>query len=193
MVQECNLFEGLEAGDLSRLVKPVLSIDEYKSKMGDDADIIVVGFTIMSREPAEDLVQFIELSYDWVLDADISEGEQDDGNYIVFVEMERKHTAPKHIFDMLGDLMNLTGQKLSDWSFNYYKDKEEYPLLMDELKSKIAQSSADYQTLLDNQKEEEIKESSVMDNLRAISGVKITPKISKDINIINIQLAAGIR
>ena len=36
-----NLFEGLEQGDLKRLVHPELHIDEFKSKLGDDCDVVV--------------------------------------------------------------------------------------------------------------------------------------------------------
>ena len=78
--------EGLEHGDLKRLVHPDVHVDEFKSKMGDDADIVVVSFKVASKEPALDLVNFIEKGYDFVLDADLSSGELDDGEYLVFVE-----------------------------------------------------------------------------------------------------------
>ena len=77
-----NLFEGLEQGDLKRLIHPELHIDEFKSKLGDDADVVVASFKVDNKEPANDLVNFIEKGYDWVLDADVSSGEMDDGSYI---------------------------------------------------------------------------------------------------------------
>ena len=61
-----KLFEGLEAGDLARLIHPELHVDEFKSKLGDDADVVVVSFKVDSKEPANDLVAFIEKGYDWV-------------------------------------------------------------------------------------------------------------------------------
>ena len=84
-----ELKEGLEKGDLERLVSPKISIDEYKSKMGSDEEIVVVSFTLQGKEPALDLVNFVEKSYEWVADADVSSGEVFDGSYIVFVEIER--------------------------------------------------------------------------------------------------------
>ena len=69
-----QLHEGLEQGDLARLIDSVYSIDEFKSKMGDDADIIVLAFTAGDKGPAQDLMNFIEKGYDWVLDGDVSSG-----------------------------------------------------------------------------------------------------------------------
>ena len=83
------LSEGLEQGDLDRLVHRKLHVDEFKSKMGSDADIIVLSFKVDGKEPARDLMNFIERGYEWILDADISSGELDDGQYLVFAELER--------------------------------------------------------------------------------------------------------
>lgn len=83
------LNEGLEKNNLKRLVHPELHIDEYKSKLGKDEDVVVISFKITGREPAEDLVNFIEKGYDWVIDADVSSGEMSDGDYVVFVECDR--------------------------------------------------------------------------------------------------------
>src|ERR1700741_2592742 len=99
--------EGAEAGDLARLVNPELTIDEFRSKMGEDKDIVVIGVTVMGSEPAADLVNFIEKSYDFVLDADVSSGETRDGNYMVFVELERKSNVADSIFQMFEDIMHL--------------------------------------------------------------------------------------
>jgi len=92
------LSEGLEQGDLDRLVHNKLHVDEFKSKMGSDADIIVLSFKVDGKEPARDLMNFIERGYDWILDADISSGELDDGQYLVFAELERDPAAAKHIY-----------------------------------------------------------------------------------------------
>ena len=59
-MQNNQLFEGLEQGDLARLVTRTYSIDEFKSKMGDDADIIVLAFTTADKGPAQDLMNFLK-------------------------------------------------------------------------------------------------------------------------------------
>ncbi len=39
-----QVSEGLQAGDLEGIVEKRFSIDQYKSKMGDDKDICVLSF-----------------------------------------------------------------------------------------------------------------------------------------------------
>lgn len=129
-----DLFEGLEQGDLIRLVHPKIHLDEFKSKMGDDADILVVSFKVHEKDPANDLMSFIERGYEWVLDADVSTGELDDGDYLVFVEMERSPAASKQVTELIEDILNLTGQKMSDWRFQYQKSKLEYPISADNIR-----------------------------------------------------------
>ena len=78
---------GLQAKDLRSLVYDIFEIDSFKSKMGEDKDIVVLSFSVKSQEPANDLMNFLEKGYPFVLDADVTSGEQPDGTYKVFVEM----------------------------------------------------------------------------------------------------------
>jgi len=89
--------------------------------MGEDKDIVVLSFKVTDKEPALDLVNFIEKSYDWVLDSDASAGELDDGDFLVFVEVERTPSVTDHIMEMLGDIVNLTDHEVDDWTFQYQK------------------------------------------------------------------------
>ena len=140
--QPNQLFEGLEHGDLKRLVHSKLHIDEFKSKMGDDADIIVLSFKANNKEPAKDLMNFIERGYDWILDADISAGELEDGEYLVFAELARDKNAAKNIESLVSDILNLTDQKMSEWKFQYRKDRAEYDVTLENI-NRIVPSSAD--------------------------------------------------
>lgn len=139
-----NLFEGLEQDDLARLVHPKIHLDEFKSKMGDDADILVVSFKVKEKDPANDLMSFIERGYDWVLDADVSTGELEDGEYLVFVEMERTPAASKQIEELVNDILNLTGQTLQEWRFQYQKSKLEYPLNSENIRKIVPLRADDY-------------------------------------------------
>jgi hypothetical protein len=140
-----NLVEGLEKNDLSRLVHPELHIDEFKSKLGDDADVVVLSFKLSTKEPAMDLMSFIEKGYTWVLDADTSSGEMDDGSYIVFVELDRNDESAENIMDLMTDLMNLTGQKVEDWRVRYYKSHKETYLSLESLQELIPTSAEQYE------------------------------------------------
>jgi hypothetical protein len=73
-------------------------------------------------------MNFIERGYEWVLDADVSTGELDDGDYLVFVELERTPAAAKHIERLIEDILNLTGQKISEWRLQYQKNSQEFPV-----------------------------------------------------------------
>ena len=46
---------GLRQSDLEFTVDPVFEIDSYKSKMGDDEDIVVLSFSVNGEQPAKDL------------------------------------------------------------------------------------------------------------------------------------------
>ena len=111
--------ESLLANDLVNLVNRVFEVDNYKSKMGDDEDVVVLSFTVESRSPAEDLVSFVEKGYDFVLDADMSPGELEDGKYRVFVELQRTSKVSEQISEMLYGISKLTG--IDDFAFRYYK------------------------------------------------------------------------
>ena len=114
-----QLHENLRSNDLHDLIKPVFEIDAYKSKIGNDEDIIVLSFTLDRNEPASDLENFIEMGFDFVLDADVSPGETDDGVYKVFVEIERTRHAPKQIIEILDGIKKLSG--IEDMRFRYFK------------------------------------------------------------------------
>ena len=92
-----NVTESLRADDLRHLVKKVFEIDSFKSKVGDDESIATMSFTVDQEDAAKDLENFIEMGYDFVLDADTSPGEGDDGKYRVYVELERT----RHIADQI--------------------------------------------------------------------------------------------
>lgn len=133
MHQQSNIFEGLEQGDLKRLIKPELHIDEFKSKMGTDQDIIVLSFKVREKEPANALMSFFETGYEFVLDADVSSGVMDDGEYIVFVEVERSVDAPQQVMQLVDDMLNLTDQDIADWKFQYRKNSKQYDLSLDNI------------------------------------------------------------
>ena len=55
-----QVSEGLKAGDLEGIVEKRFSIDQYKSKMGDDKDICVLSFVCANAAGAKDLESFAE-------------------------------------------------------------------------------------------------------------------------------------
>jgi hypothetical protein len=105
--------------------------------MGDDSDIIVLSFKVQDKEPAQDLMDFIERGYDWVLDADMSEGDIGDEEYLVFAEIERRPQAAKNIVKLMEDIMHLTEQSLDEWRFQYQKKHDEYEITEENLRAHV--------------------------------------------------------
>lgn len=137
-----QLNEELLAGDLRMLVDDIFEIDSYASKMGSDKDIVVLSFTVEYKEPAEDLVNFIERGYEFVLDADNSPGELADGKYKVFVEMERNRHVPAQIIEILDGVSKLTNN--DKFKFRYYKSFNSQEVTEENLKETIPTSKEDY-------------------------------------------------
>jgi hypothetical protein len=134
---------GLKAGDLQDLVYKVFEIDSYKSKMGNDADIVVLSFTVNEKEPATDLVDFIEKGYSFVLDADVSSGEQEDGMYRVFVEIERDKHVPEQIIELIDGISKLADR--NDFRFRYYKGFKSEPVSIEALTAAIPIDTESYE------------------------------------------------
>jgi len=114
-----NLQEGLNAGDLEGVVSKRFSVDQYKSKMGNDKDIMVLAFVVDSLAPAKDLERFAETGYKSVLDADATPGTMQDGKHRVFIEFQRQPGVEKEIFSFLTDLKKLTN--IETFEFTYHK------------------------------------------------------------------------
>jgi hypothetical protein len=111
---------GLRENDLHDMLVDIFEIDSYASKMGDDKDIITISFSLKEKAPADDLMNFLEKGYGFILDADVTPGEQHDGTYKVFVEIERKKEAHQNILELVDGVKKLSG--LDKLKFRYYKN-----------------------------------------------------------------------
>ena len=180
------LRENLEKDDLKRLVTNAVHIDQFKSKMGDDADICVASFKVKGKEPANDLVAFLEKGYDFILDADVSSGEQDGGDYLVFVEMDRAKDLPGNLMKILEDITNLTEQKTDDWTFTYYRDQREQEISEEALKNTVVLTPEEYRKRYE-------KEDKELDQLKTAAGVDVTTKAPVNDFTESIRIAAGIK
>ena len=135
--------DSLQAGDLKNLVKHIFEVDNYASKMGDDKDVVVLSFTVEHRAPAEDLVNFIEKGYQFVLDADMTPGELSDGKYRVFVEMQRTPKVADNIVDMLYGVGKLAG--IDKFKFRYHKSFNSHDAVLETLGTVIPSDPNTYE------------------------------------------------
>ena len=169
-----QLNEGLRAMDLKEMVHSVFDIDTYKSKMGEDRDVCVLSFKVRDRNPARDLMEFIEKGFNFVLDSDVSSGENDLGEYFVFVELERSNKLAEQIKDITDGINKLTG--INEWKFKYHKQNTAYDLAEEALSKIVPKSSTEYDGLMTKIKTESVKKffnKTLMDDL-SISGDIIT-------------------
>jgi hypothetical protein len=104
-----KLTEGMRAGDLEDLVLPLLTVDEFVSKLDDDA--IVIGFYVHDKDAADDLNRFLQKSPTQYLDTDISPAPDQHGYYLVFVELMNDNTIVKNIEDILLEVTPLVSIK----------------------------------------------------------------------------------
>lgn len=178
-----NINEGLEQNDLKRLVHDELHVDEFKSKMGKDEDIIVLSFKVTGREPAEDLVNFIEKGYEWVIDADVSAGEMGDGDFIVFVECDRSPDVPANVMEMMNDIMNLTNQEVNHWRVQFRSSPDEHELSEDNIRAYVPLTTEDYLRRFGKKG---------LDEMRNAAGVAVTTKAPRNDFTDSLRIAAGI-
>ena len=178
-----NLREGLEQGDLKRLVHTEMHVDDFKSKLGRDEDVVVISLKVTGKEPAVDIVNFVEKGYEWVIDADVSSGEMDDGDYIVFIECDRDPAVASNVMSMMADLMNLTEQDISEWRVRYRSGRD-HELTEKNLQDMIPKTPSEYREQFGHQE---------IDKLKAAAGVKVTTKAPKNDVTESLRIAAGIK
>jgi hypothetical protein len=164
MTNKTILNEGLDYHDLEGQMIPTVTVDEYAAHMGNDSEIVTLAFTIKSEAAGNDLVDWFERGYDFVLDAQVSEGEVKPGQFLVFVEMNRRSSVPKRIIELLDDLETLTAIPVKDWTI--IVDEEEYSPEEDVLKQVITISPHDYR------EEEEVEEEEI-NEMRERAGLEV--------------------
>ena len=146
---------GLLKNDLAHMVDNIIEIDSYKSKMGNDSDIVTLAFSIHGNEPAKDLENFIEKGYPFVLDADVTSGEQSDGTYKVFVEIERTKDIPMQIIEIADGVSKLAD--LEKMRFRYYKNFKSKDLDEENLSASIPVDKQSYEIAINETQYENYK------------------------------------
>lgn len=178
-----RLNEGLDYHDMKGQIDPKVSVDEYAAKMGEDSEIVTLTFIVKSKEAAKDLVSWLEIGYDYILDASVSDGELEPGKWLVFVEMKRRSNVPEKIIQILKDLKTLTDRDVKDYVLKI--NDEEYDAEEGMLKQVMILSP--------NQYKKEKGEDEELNEMRNIAGLKtknvfddIDSEIKKYIRLANI-------
>lgn len=129
-------------GEMENLVEPVISIDQYKPKIGEANETVVVAFEVKFEQPAKDLRNLIETDITEHLDVDISEGPNGAGNTVVFVEFVRDDRLYEKIMGIMKVTSQVTG--ITEWKYKYYKGNSELDLTEENLSSTVITDQARY-------------------------------------------------
>ncbi len=169
-----QLNEGLRPMDLQEMIYSTFEIDSFRSKMGEDKDVCVVSFKVKDRGPAKDLMEFIEKGYSFVLDADVSSGEDNSGEYSVFVEISRTPKLAEQIKELTYGIEKLSG--LEEFKFRYYKENQLHEANKENLSKHIPPTPREYDGFVNKVKTESVKRffnKTLMDDL-SLEGNVIT-------------------
>lgn len=159
-----KLTEGLDYHDMKGQINPKITVDEYAAKMGEDSDIVTLTFITNSKLAAQDLVSWLEIGYDFILDASVSEGEIQPGKWLVFVEMKRRTNVPEKIITILNDLRTLSDIDLKDYTI--VVNEEDHDADIEVLKQVLILSPREYKREKgDSEDDEELNE------MREIAGL----------------------
>jgi len=155
------LNEGLQYKDMVGLIKPTIHVDEFVSKMGEDDDIMVISFFVRSDTATDDLINWFEKGYDYVLDADRSPGEVRPNRFLVYIELERRTRVIRQIKELIDDLGTLTEYSINDWTIVF--DGEEMPFDEEMLANTLILSPRQWR----EEKEQELNEVRTAANIPA--------------------------
>lgn len=129
--------------DLTNTILPIVTIDEYLPKTGNEQDIIVVTFASRDIEPINDLETFVQRSYIDIADVESSTVTDNDRNYLLFVEFERTPRFFKEFRELLRDVENVSGKL--DWKVTtYLTDGEPIDYRTDQLESFVVVDPSKY-------------------------------------------------
>ena len=134
----------LREGDLKNVVLKKLSSDEFEPKTGDAQNVLVLGFQVTENNVGQDLYGFLNGAVVEVRDIEVSPNPNEDGYYMVFVEMDRKDGVVENIKTLIRDTERLAG-KLA-WEAKTYLNDDYLPLSEEEIYEYIISDPANYVT-----------------------------------------------
>ncbi len=129
-------------GEMENLVTPTISIDQFKPKIGEANETVVVAFEVAFEQPARDLSNLIETDITEHLDVDISEGPNGAGKTMVFVEFNRDGNLYEKIMSIVKVASQVSG--ITEWNYQYYKGNGPVELTLENLQSTVLSDSEQY-------------------------------------------------
>ena len=129
-------------GEMTNLVNSIISIDQYKPKIGEASETVVMAFEVDVEQAAGDLSNLIETDIVESLDVDVGQGPNNRGKYMVFVELNRDTKLYNKIQEMLKVIANVS--TITEWKFEYYKGDGAKDLTEENLKDSVLDNQQEY-------------------------------------------------
>jgi hypothetical protein len=129
-----KITEGLRSNDLKGMLQNIVSIDEYKSKIDDSA--MVLAFYAASKDVAADVNRFIQKSYVDILDTEVSAAPNQEGFYLVFVELMLNNKTASAIANLCRELSSLTSDE--NWELQVRGDDDHKVVPIAQLQTEVA-------------------------------------------------------
>ena len=123
-------------GEMTNLVNAVVSSDQYKPKIGEASETVVMAYVVES------------------LDVDVSQGPNNRGKHMVFVEFTRGPKLYENIREILKVVSNVT--TITEWTFEYYKGEGAKDLNEENLKDSVIDNPQEYVLKYAQPKNEEL-------------------------------------
>jgi hypothetical protein len=138
---------GLKQNDLKDTILKKISLDEFHPKTGDEKDVAVVGFRVSQSSPGKDLYNFLNRSVIETRDIEVSPNANEDGHYMVFIEMDRNEKLLDNIKKLVADVEHVSSKLPWQVKLPYL---EEVIALDDELlEQRIQSNPEEYMTAHD--------------------------------------------
>lgn len=127
------IFEGLRKNDFLFMIDEIISIDRKESKFGEK--YITVSIRTFDKEVADEISRFLKICCKYVFDAEVSEINDEEGYYHIFIDVERNEDFPENLFDMLEKVTLLNGD--TKWRAFFGGKIFSYPLTKENLEKYV--------------------------------------------------------
>jgi len=111
---------------LKGTILPKISIDEFTPKSGVTEEVAVVALYAIDDAPAQDLNSYVQRGYVDVIDAEVSPNPDEEGNYLIFIEIARDKNFLDVLLMLIKDIENVTGPM--DWNVAPFSAEHSYAI-----------------------------------------------------------------
>jgi len=175
----------LREGDLKDTILKKISLDEFEPKTGKEENVAVLGFHVNSDGAAQDLYNFLGGSVVENRDIEVSPNPNDEGYYMVFVELDRTGGMMESVEALIAEVENVAG-KLS-WAIKTPYMEDYMPI--DEASKFIQTDAEDYLTA--QEYKDKLEQELNTANLESARNESIMEFLSKS-NLHDVQLEQSV-